>query len=60
MVRSKGKEGGELPPANRDLQKAEVRSEERDRKGEASLLRVTGNIGGERHQELLTRSQPYL
>ena len=41
-----GKEEGELPPTNRDLQKVEVRSIEGDRKGEPSLLSVTGNIGG--------------
>ena len=40
-----GKEEGELPPTNRYLQKVEVRSEEGDRKGEPSLLSVTGNIG---------------
>ena len=41
------KEEDELPPTNKDLQKVEVRSEG-DRKGEPSLLSVTGNIGGER------------
>ena len=43
-----GKEEGELPPTNRDLQKVEVWSEEGDRKGEPSFLSVTGNIGGGR------------
>ena len=40
-----GKEEGELPPTNTDIQKVEVRSEEGDRNGEPSLLSVTCNIG---------------
>ena len=43
-----GKEEREMLPTNRDLQKVEVRSDEGDRKGEPSLLSVTGNIGGGR------------
>ena len=42
------KEEGDLPLTNRDLQKVEVRSAEGDRKGEPSLLSVTGNISGGR------------
>ena len=41
-----GKEEGELLPTNIDLQKAEVRSKEGDRKGE--LLSTTGSIVGGR------------
>ena len=41
-----GKEEGELLLTNIDLQKAEVRSKEGDRKGE--LLSTTGSIGGGR------------